>query len=154
VIAASPSATAMDYAMCELVGASPLKVPTVRVAHERGIGPGTLPEVTLLGEPFDALRVTDFQQAPTRDNTMLPDWAARVSAWLFAPRPEIVAEECQRCGMCVMHCPASTIEGQPGVVPTIRHRRCIRCFCCHELCPSGAVHIMPSRVRIGRRRKP
>jgi uncharacterized protein (DUF362 family)/Pyruvate/2-oxoacid:ferredoxin oxidoreductase delta subunit len=154
VIAASPSAYAMDYAMCALLGLDPRKVPTVRVAHERGVGPGSLKDVTLLGEPFDSVKVTGFQPAPTTTNTMVPPWATRFSAWLFAPRPEINTELCVRCGVCAKSCPAKTIEFDAGRVPMIQHRRCIRCYCCHELCPKGAVYIAPPRVSFARKKHP
>ncbi|MFW6161521.1 MAG: indolepyruvate ferredoxin oxidoreductase subunit alpha, partial [Planctomycetota bacterium] len=62
--------------------------------------------------------------------------------------PEIVQEECRRCGLCERSCPAQAIgEGDEGF--EIDLAKCIRCFCCHELCPHGAVVLrrsLPVRI--------
>jgi uncharacterized protein (DUF362 family)/Pyruvate/2-oxoacid:ferredoxin oxidoreductase delta subunit len=59
---------------------------------------------------------------------------------LLVRRPLIVADRCQRCGVCIEHCPAGAMKLVDGRV-RIDYKICIRCYCCHELCPHDAVRV-------------
>jgi len=146
LLLASPSATAIDFVAATIINLVPLRVPTIRTAHERGLGPGRLDEITVHGEDPLAVRVLDFQQAKTMSSSGIPPWFAKISTWLFASRPVIDAQSCVRCGKCVESCPPKTMHQAVGEIPDIDYGPCLRCYCCHELCPVGAVRIAPPRV--------
>lgn len=147
LILASPSCTALDFVMADLIGLNPTIVPTVRAAVRRGSGPARLEDITLFGEDPEAVRVPDFRQARTlragTGNARFASW----SSWLFSAWPEIDETVCKRCGMCAKHCPPEAIAGNKGVPPRIDLAACLRCYCCHELCPHGAVRIAGPRLR-------
>ena len=58
----------------------------------------------------------------------------------FTSRPEVVAERCQLCGVCVRACPPEAIRVEGGRL-RFDYQRCIRCFCCRELCPHAALKL-------------
>ncbi len=55
--------------------------------------------------------------------------------------PQIDLERCNRCGLCVQHCPTGAVEmGEKG--PFIaRPEDCIYCTECGMLCPTGAITV-------------
>ncbi|MGI6367944.1 MAG: DUF362 domain-containing protein [Anaerolineae bacterium] len=165
-LVASANVWALDTVGASLVGVDPLLVTTTRMAVQRGLATGRLEDVNLLGEPFEALCVSDFEKGidtpidpglvpkPLRfmvrmaqrpgaaGSTAGASSALRSLAqgWIWkqlVARPR-ATERCVACGFCVKHCPVQAI--------TIINRRatmnssvCIRCYCCHELCPHDAV---------------
>lgn len=147
-ILASPSATALDYVACDIIGLNPLQVPTVRCALQRGIGPGRLAEVVVHGEDPETVRVRDFHHAETLKLSMVPSWIADISSWLFATRPVIDSAKCIRCGKCAESCPPHVIVFNRGIVPTMKYGPCLRCYCCQELCPAGAIRVGRPRLRL------
>ncbi len=56
---------------------------------------------------------------------------------LFIGRPEIDAQKCTGCGVCVSRCPsrAIVVSGCIG----INYDECVFCALCEEVCPAGAV---------------
>lgn len=54
-------------------------------------------------------------------------------------RPEIVAEKCRGCGMCLKACPVSAITGEKKQVHTINAALCIKCGACAQTCKFNAV---------------
>jgi len=143
---ASANCPALDFAAAEMIGLSPMIVPTIRAAAMRGIGPQALEEITLAGDPLDTLRVPDFQQAATLPTGAVPPWAVTLSSWLFAARPVIDRKTCSKCGKCAAFCPAKAMNFHKGAPPKIDYAPCIRCYCCHELCPANAIRIAGPRV--------
>lgn len=148
LLLASASCTALDYVMTNLIGLNPLVVPTVRAAAERGIGPNALEEITLFGEPLDAVRVPDYRQPDTLKHSLLPPWLSDLSSWLFATRPLVEQAKCIRCGRCAESCPPKAIAFSKGAYPHINHGPCIRCFCCQELCPADAIRVGEPRINL------
>lgn len=55
-------------------------------------------------------------------------------------RPEVEAEKCQLCGVCLGACPPEAIRIEGGRL-RFDYRRCIRCLCCRELCPHAALRL-------------
>ncbi len=136
LILASADAVALDAVACELAGLSPMDVPTLRQAHERGLGVADPALIEVVGET--SARIEDFT-LPYRTSI----------AWrllrLFAPAlqkedPRVVPELCDGCRACEDACPAHAI-GYPDGRAQIDLEGCIRCFCCLELCPRRAVEI-------------
>lgn len=58
----------------------------------------------------------------------------------FTSRPEVVANKCKLCGVCVRACPPEAIRIEGGRL-RFDYQRCIRCFCCRELCPHAALEL-------------
>jgi len=54
-------------------------------------------------------------------------------------RPEIVAEKCRGCGMCLKVCPVSAIVGEKKQAHTINAALCIKCGACAQTCKFNAV---------------
>lgn len=148
LLIASASGTALDFLCTYLIGLKPLAVPTVRGAHQRGIGPGRLDEITVHGANPDAVRLLDFQQASTMRPMILSPFFSDLLSWFFAARPAIQADKCIKCGKCAQICPPKTITFQRGQVPRINYSPCLRCFCCQEVCPVGAVVVRGPRIKL------
>ena len=168
-IVASADALALDSVCAAMVGFAPREVGTTSVAADRGLTPGHLEGLELVGEPLESLVVSDFVRGiqASVDPGLVPRamrWVLGVSeaasdgydedasersvmhalshSWLWR---QLVATpragpECTACGFCVRHCPVDAIEIIDGRAH-MDTRKCIRCYCCHELCPALAVEL-------------
>ena len=139
----STDPVALDATMCRLAGVKPELVPTVRYGAEAGLGVYHEDKIQLLGDSIKSLQLAGgIRRGSART---LPFR----SAWLnnaINPRPEITADTCINCGLCINSCPlrptAVNWSGAPGeAAPVYDYKRCIRCYCCQELCPEGAIEI-------------
>ena len=137
LLIASTDAVAADAVACHIVGYPARSIHILRQAEERGLGVGSLDRIEVVGEPLDECVVPDFVRASNLFYELIPAWLARWVGGAVRVDPEIVQQECRRCGLCQRSCPADAIEGKGEL--TINHAACIRCFCCHELCPHGAI---------------
>ena len=55
------------------------------------------------------------------------------------PLPTIDLKRCNRCGICVTHCPTSAVEMMgPGPV-IVRPEDCTYCGTCDAWCPQSAI---------------
>jgi uncharacterized protein (DUF362 family)/Pyruvate/2-oxoacid:ferredoxin oxidoreductase delta subunit len=149
LIMASTSCTALDYVATTLAHFRPLSVPTVRVAHERGIGPGSLHDVAVLGEALEPLIMKDFKKPTTARGWWLQEgtMATKSGRLWMSTKPRVDASICKQCGDCANACPPKAMEFVKGSVPRIDYRQCIRCYCCTELCPQGAVSVSTPILR-------
>jgi uncharacterized protein (DUF362 family)/Pyruvate/2-oxoacid:ferredoxin oxidoreductase delta subunit len=142
LIMASTSCTALDYVAATLANFHPLSVPTVKVAHERGIGPSALQDITIFGEDVEQLIMKDFKK------TAISKWwleegslATKLARPGLAAKPRVDASICKKCGECAENCPPKAMHFTKGSVPHVDYRTCIRCYCCQELCPQGAISV-------------
>lgn len=53
--------------------------------------------------------------------------------------PEIVAEKCLKCGLCVEKCKSNAMFQIPRQVPTIKYDLCSSCGVCWNVCPNNAI---------------
>jgi uncharacterized protein (DUF362 family)/NAD-dependent dihydropyrimidine dehydrogenase PreA subunit len=139
ITAANP--VALDMVMAVIAGTSPERIPTTRIAMERGLGPSTLSEIEVIG---DAEPVADFRLPSLRLASGITGIAAGIVYPLMRRWPILDRRTCIKCRRCADNCPASAIAMSP--FPVIDRRKCITCYCCAELCPVKAMSV-PSLFR-------
>jgi uncharacterized protein (DUF362 family)/Pyruvate/2-oxoacid:ferredoxin oxidoreductase delta subunit len=142
LIMASTSCTALDYVAATLANFQPFTVPTIELAHERGIGPSALQDITIFGEDVKELIMEDFKK-PTTSRWWVEDGSfhTKFARLLMAAKPRVDASICKKCGECAKNCPPKAIQFTNGSVPHFDYHTCIRCYCCQELCPHGAIRV-------------
>ena len=141
-VLASEDPVALDVAAIDMVGKSPISVPTVAAAVRRGLTSGEVGDLTLVGDELNDLRVSGFRM-PDGGRTGMgwaPGFLRQMGTRQLVANPVVVRERCVGCGLCVDNCPAQTIVRVEGKAQ-ISLRDCIRCYCCHELCPEHAIEL-------------
>ena len=133
-IAASNNALALDASVANKMGVDDL------LLIARAVGRG-------MDAAFE-----DCGEIPEIHPVILPDPPQMGLEWgvYFPPKlreflrrkmvakPEVSAERCIGCGMCVKMCPPQSLKLVNGK-PVFKLNECIRCFCCQEHCPAGAI---------------
>jgi len=149
LIMTSTSCTALDYVAATLANFQPLTLPTVKVAHERGIGPGGLQDIAIFGEALEPLITEDFKKASTTSEWWLAEgtFTTKLSRLWMATKPHVDSAICKKCGECAKDCPPKAMQFTKGSVPRIDSHKCIRCYCCQELCPQGAISVKTPLIR-------
>ena len=149
LIMTSTSCTALDYVAATLANFQPLTLPTVKVAHERGIGPGGLQDIAIFGEALEPLITEDFKKASTTSEWWLAEgtFTTKLSRLWMATKPHVDGAICKKCGECAKDCPPKAMQFTKGSVPRIDSHKCIRCYCCQELCPQGAISVKTPLIR-------
>lgn len=146
LLLAGCSGHAVDLAAAEIVGLSPLEVPTTRAAIARGCRPELPRELEIIGEPLDSVRISGFVLPRTwLIIDSLPRGTRSLIKRLVRPRPVLARERCDGCGTCVEACAAGAVVLTDGT-PCTDLRMCVRCFCCQEICPQGAISVDRSPV--------
>ena len=140
-ILASDNAVALDSCMAAMMGLAPRRVPVLRIAEERGLGPADLEQIEIDG----ALEVIPRFKVPGI-GMGLGTFFARIGAHVLVSQPAVRYPKCVRCGSCVKACPVTAIT-MTARGPVIDYSKCIRCFCCHEMCRYGAMDLS-RRMRI------
>jgi uncharacterized protein (DUF362 family) len=147
LVLASKSCTALDYAAVTIAGFDPMSIPTVKLAHERGVGPARLEDIELFGEQIEPLIMGDFKKTLTTSLSRAPPFLVNSLKRFIAVKPVVNASKCIRCGECFKDCPPKAITFAKAAGPTIDYGKCIRCYCCQELCPEGAITVSTPVVR-------
>jgi uncharacterized protein (DUF362 family)/Pyruvate/2-oxoacid:ferredoxin oxidoreductase delta subunit len=149
LIMTSTSCTALDYVAATLANYQPLALPTVKGAHERGIGPSGLQDIAIFGEELEPLIIKDFKKTSTSSEWWLEEgtFTTKLSRFLMATKPHVDGSICKKCGECAKDCPAKAMQFAKGFVPRVDYHKCIRCYCCQELCPQGAISVKTPFVR-------
>ncbi|MGZ4907869.1 MAG: DUF362 domain-containing protein [Halobacteriota archaeon] len=149
LIMVSASCTALDYVAATLANFHPLDVPTIKVAHERGIGPGSLHDITTFGEALEPLIMEDFKKTTTTSRWWLQEgtFVTKYLSFLMAAKLRVNASICKKCGECANDCPAKAMQFAKGSFPRVDYDKCIRCYCCQELCPQGAIRVTTPFMR-------
>ncbi len=127
-----------------MLGKSPMKIPTNRIASEQGLGEADLNNIEVIG---DVPVVDDFKWPPNITGSLdrIPPSIARGLMKLFWSRPAIDKKVCTNCKTCVKSCPVDAlIENTP--IPEFEYGECINCLCCMEMCPEKAVYEEKSRL--------
>lgn len=136
VVIASEDGVAVDAVAATLIGYTPLAIPTIKNAYDRGIGAGDVRKIEVVGNRIKDVIVKDFKQHPLFDNKYRKMQGFGKS---FLMIPEITQSKCIKCGVCVNNCPVHAIS--MNNYPIIDRQKCIMCYCCHETCPQGAYRL-------------
>lgn len=145
-LVASPSTYAADLVCASLIGFQREEVLYLQEAWKRGLAPGTLEEIEILGSRPQDLAVPDFQRNTASRSISFGDSGAAgklTSGFLklaLASGPKVTKKECIGCGKCQRTCPAHAIH-MSEEKPVIDRKKCIGCFCCQEFCPVGAMKV-------------
>lgn len=143
VLAAARNPWAVDLRGASLAGLDPGEVLHLRYGGERGLGPKSLEELELLGDPLPCPLVTDFQRAKASSTDFidrLPRFLRPAAKRLATPYPRIDGKGCVGCGKCAESCPRHTITVEGGKAK-INYKNCIHCFCCQEMCPRHVIGV-------------
>ncbi|MDI9644067.1 MAG: DUF362 domain-containing protein [Candidatus Verstraetearchaeota archaeon] len=133
-ILASKDALALDIVAFSMAGVDPSSVPYVREGMERGLGPSSVDEIEILGDPLPNCKF----RLPS---TFVASLSLKFAPWLspFGPRVSIDKKLCTRCGECAGICPENAIVIRN--YPEIETSKCIRCYACYEVCEFNAVKV-------------
>jgi ferredoxin len=148
LILAGRDSVAMDAVASSIIGFEPMAVPTIRFAHQRGLGVGELDTVNIVGESMENVLVPDFQKpssgAQDFAGKYLPDF---LLAMMFdnscSTFSTVNHSNCTRCYECVRNCPAGAMSKESGKV-VVDKKKCIGCFCCDEVCDFHAIEMKRS----------
>ncbi len=143
VLLASRSPFAADLCGAALIGSGPEKIRMLDLAAKRGLGPVSLDEVEIIGDPIEGLIAADFVPAKAGSTDFidkLPPFLRPAAKKLATPKPKINKKLCVGCGKCAESCPQKAIRLAEGKA-VIDLKNCIRCFCCQEMCPKHIVEV-------------
>ncbi len=146
-ILASDNAVALDAVMAAMMGIEPRRVPLLRIAAERGLGPIDLGKIQIEGP----LEVIPRFKVPSV-GMGLGTAVSRLAATILVTRPKVRRAKCVKCGSCAEACPVEAIAMTPSG-PMIDYKKCIVCFCCHEMCRYEAM-TLSRRMRFLQSRLP
>ena len=146
-LAASRNPHALDMFCAHLIGIDPSQVTTLQAAINRGLVPGDMEQIEIIGEYRD-LQISDFQlvkgkrslQFKKESKSAVGKATAAILQSVLSSRPQVKVEECIGCRECEKICPAKAIS-MVNKKPAIDRKSCIRCFCCQEFCPKGAMKV-------------
>jgi uncharacterized protein (DUF362 family) len=128
LIIAGADAVAVDLVASSIMGWDPMDVGTNYLAGVRGLGPRSLGEVEVVGEPVESVRRRFRKPMIHSDGEMF----VRIRMPIVCD-----AARCRACGVCAQVCPVGAIS--VAETPMFDMDRCIQCFCCVELCPHDAL---------------
>jgi uncharacterized protein (DUF362 family)/NAD-dependent dihydropyrimidine dehydrogenase PreA subunit len=130
---AGRNAVAVDAVMALMAGADPDRIPMLRIAAERGLGPIHREQLDIIGDfsPIRGFRLPG--PAIANIGTFLSGYYYTASR----SKPLLKARLCTECRQCAENCPVEAIEMSP--LPVIDRGTCISCYCCVEICPAHAL---------------
>lgn len=126
---------AVDSVLARMAGVEPDRIPMLRIAAGRGLGPTATGQVEVLG---DFERIRGFR-LPTQRLHRVMSGMIRGVYTLMRRWPALRRKRCIRCRRCCENCPARAISMTP--LPVIARTKCIRCYCCVEICPVQALRV-------------
>lgn len=129
----SRTASAVDMAVCRMLGIPPDNLPTLKAAGTMALLDD---EIKMDG---DMPAVRHFKLPETGALIFGPKVLHGFVRKHLLQRPVPDLEECRLCGACEEICPAQAISRLDKSLD-FNYDRCIRCYCCVEVCPHGAMH--------------
>ena len=147
VIIASSDPVALDAVACAAAGVDPMEIPTLRLAHEQGVGVADLSQIQVVGAAVSEVRIEDFLMPPRGDIvSRLPKPLYRMLRNQLVRKPVFICKRCSGCRSCVKTCAVEAITGK-GKNLRVDYAACIRCYCCQEVCPEQAIRLAMSPLR-------
>jgi uncharacterized protein (DUF362 family)/Pyruvate/2-oxoacid:ferredoxin oxidoreductase delta subunit len=140
LVMASPDTLALDTVAATVLGAKLSDMPVLKKAKEIDPRLVDLQDIIVRGEAIESVRIIDFKFPPLVNidfSSILPYFISKRVKKAMTSRPDIDAEFCALCNVCVSLCPADAMEMTRRVV--IDYEECIRCYCCQESCPQGVI---------------
>jgi uncharacterized protein (DUF362 family)/ferredoxin len=140
LVMASPDTLALDTVAATVLGAKIEAMPLLKKAKEIDPKLVDLGTISVKGETIEDARVRDFKFPPLVDidfSSILPYFISKRVKKAMTSRPDINAQLCALCNVCVSLCPAEAMERTNRIV--IDFEACIRCYCCQESCPRGVI---------------
>jgi len=141
IVAASPSAIALDQVVASALGAGPEKFMVLARAQKQGLE-GSMPEqVKVIGLPAGEAVAADFRLPDTARSVdfMIPSFIRGRMRQSLSSYPMLDPGRCTSCGACRDTCPVSAISLHDGGGGDVDRSLCISCFCCQEICPEWAI---------------
>lgn len=151
VILVSTDGVALDAVASRLFGFDPMKIPTLRVAHELGVGSVMADEIELVGDVPPVITGLTLPSMALEDR--VPRFILKLVGKVITLLPTINSKKCILCRRCFEACPMDAIVEKNGKL-RVDHKKCINCLCCHELCEHSAVELtgsLPMRLYLWRR---
>ncbi len=137
LIIASEDGVALDAVASIILGIEPLKVPTLRIAEERGLGIASPDRIDLIGPSVDKVK----PRQGLLKRLSLPSLASYSFGFLVSnEQPVVDSTRCNVCGRCIKVCPMDAIKIVDEKLE-FDLEKCILCFCCLELCPERAIEL-------------
>ncbi len=139
MILSSRDGLALDTYICHILGMTPSKVASNRIAIQQGLGEGDINNMDIRG--WQPPIIDDFKWPSNiyYSLEMVPSSLARAIMKLWWSRPAINQKKCQNCNVCVESCPVESMQSG-ALVPEINYEHCINCLCCMEFCPHQAFY--------------
>ncbi|MBF0555604.1 MAG: DUF362 domain-containing protein [Nitrospirae bacterium] len=133
VIMGSSNAVALDMAVCRMLGAEEMSLPTNKAASDMGLAD----EFTISGE----MKYVENFIIPTLTSMVFgPPFARKILRNNLTSHPKNIEGACKLCNECVKICPAQAITNDAKRLH-FDYDKCIRCYCCIEVCPHKAIRV-------------
>ncbi len=139
LILASHDAVSLDAVASRIIGFKSEDITTTKIAHDKGLGEGRFEYIRLFGPPLSEISIPDYVLPSNSLLRIVPSWLAEFAGRFFWVHPKAIADNCQRCGICIENCPVKCMTPDANGVPMIDHDACINCLCCDESCPHDAI---------------
>lgn len=139
VLLLSDDPVALDAVGCRIMALDPALVETCVWGERWNLGSAI--NIEILGDELPVFEDYNVNRAHA-DTTR--GVGSRLGKRLLAPRPQVQAGLCTRCGTCVKMCPVEPKavdfpQGDKSRTPEHDYEQCIRCYCCQEVCPERAI---------------
>jgi uncharacterized protein (DUF362 family)/NAD-dependent dihydropyrimidine dehydrogenase PreA subunit len=140
-ILAGRNALSVDWAAAAIMCYDdPLKIPLIKAAVKRNIGPRDKSEIDLVGADWGDLPSRGFKKSSSAMR-ILPTFIRGFAHRFVSLSPRLSEKQCVKCGICARVCPVDAIKCEAASYPKIDARLCVKCLCCHEMCPTGAMMV-------------
>jgi uncharacterized protein (DUF362 family)/NAD-dependent dihydropyrimidine dehydrogenase PreA subunit len=145
-ILAGRNGVAVDGLMAAMMGIRAQEVDMLAIAHQRGLGEVDVRNMEIEGSwaPIAGFKMPLPFTSRGWMGTLLNKFVYRP---FVKPRLWVNPKLCNRCGVCVAHCPAQAMSMEE--TPFMDPAKCIACYCCLELCSSQAIEVTGWMKRLG-----
>ena len=151
-ILASPNAYALDVAAVSLFSETPMEMPVLQTAVNRGFDGCDVATIDFDFASFKSNFIADFDFAPAENISFFQNMSPIIRVLTkYMTKKVYMDSACRACGKCVQHCPAQAISIKKNRA-RVTQKKCIHCYCCQELCPFNAVRFKkPLLYKLARR---